>query len=1468
MGFESQALSPGVTMSLNVRTSTPRSLTGRVALLCVAAFLRLAVGCFGADAVSTAGKTENTEPFTRLSELWAASGTNPNGRYRIRLDYVVYYYDPLWSMVWGRDTDGPSYLSFGPKVFPIKPGQRIRVEGILPGTGSLNVEDPSVTVIEESVPLNAEPLAGRLDEGAKLESHFVSVEGYVENPRFVDSGHVEYPLITDGQAMILNVLLRNEGAPQITGMKVRARGVLATADRLNPAAGFRLFVPSKDEVTIIGTFSSEAGFAQPPKALSELAETDSHEIVHVVGKVKASEPGKYVVITDGTSDLIAYSPQTLPVNPGSSLDVIGKPTKEDGRIALRHALYRPLEAVVTTFPLIEGIDANKPGPTRVRFEAQILYFDPYWKVLWARVDGHIGYLSLRTPGLQLAPGEQVIIEGNVFGASRRDVEDVKITRVRGPEVLKTVPTLGETGNIEKFADHYVSIEGYVDRQIVTDENHLELDLVVDDRAVVTRVLMTRGGAVPNFEDHLVRINGVYTATLDPSNGSQPLIEIWVPGLSDVGSRNSLLADERFNLPTTPIDTLSSAAGKLVHIVGAARSQEPGRSITLRDGTGQVEVQTPQARVMPIGHPIEAVGIPTLVGSNWVLRKALFRRSQNAMPGPEKSTTLRLTEQVRELSAEDAARAVPVRLSGVVSWHRSNADFFYIRDATGGARVYFPAHSKTALSFGSKVEVVGVSAPGQFSPVVLAENIAAYSTLELPEPRTITLNQALTGSEESEWVSMTGFVRAVEAEDPWVRIVLSTPDGEFDAMLAPSPRWARLPGSVVRVRGVCSAVANNKRQLTGIRLWASMGRFVEVEEPPPPDPFALPTRPLASLSQFNALPSANHRVRVSGTVTYYDPGRVVQIQDGPESAVVLSRDTTPLAPGDRVDVVGFPGRENGHVVLREAVYRRIGAGTNSTPLEVDNVATLNRELDGRLVRVTGVLASASTHDRGRRLIVQSHQSYFEAMLDMPTGKIPAGELTPGTRVALTGVYKIEYDEYHQPHTLRVLLRSPADVQVIQRAPWWTVRRALWAVGILAVGTLLGLGGVVALRRRVRQQTDVIRQQVESERAARLEAALARASKLESLGVLAGGIAHDFNNLLTVVMGNLSLARLDPNIDAETTHCLSESERAATRARDLTRQLLTFAKGGAPMKASTRLAEIVREAAEFALHGSKSRCEFQFAPDVWLADVDKAQIGQVVHNIVINANEAMAHGGMIQVAMTNEELTQARGPLTPGRYVRLSFTDNGSGISPDVVARIFDPYFTTKKSGSGLGLATVYSIIKKHQGHVEVSSQAGQGTTFTIWLPAAETPEALPEAPKVTSRMAPRKSARVLLMDDEPSIRMLGAAMLKRMGLEVVAVNDGSAVVTEYASASATGKPFDLVILDLTVPGGMGGAEAMEQLRAMDPNVRAIVSSGYSSDPVMANYQRHGFQGRVPKPYVAEDLSSVVKKILDLEPAGAA
>jgi PAS domain S-box-containing protein len=380
-------------------------------------------------------------------------------------------------------------------------------------------------------------------------------------------------------------------------------------------------------------------------------------------------------------------------------------------------------------------------------------------------------------------------------------------------------------------------------------------------------------------------------------------------------------------------------------------------------------------------------------------------------------------------------------------------------------------------------------------------------------------------------------------------------------------------------------------------------------------------------------------------------------------------------------------------------------------------------------------------------------------------------------------------------------------------------------------------------------------------ARLEAELVRASKLESIGVLAGGIAHDFNNLLTVVLGNLTLALLDEKTLAAGGRWLREAERGTLRAKELTQQLLTFAKGGEPLRSTVRLPDIVREAAEFALHGSAVKCEFAFDPDLRPADVDKGQIGQVVQNLVINSLQAMAGGGVIRVALRNETLSAgAVAPLPGGEYIRLDISDTGRGIAPQHLARIFEPFFTTKESGTGLGLATVYSVVQKHGGHVTVESELGRGTAFHVWLPAARSE---PAATTKSNTPFVAVRGRVLFMDDEEPIRVMTAALLERLGLDACMATDGAEAVREYATARHSNRPFDLVIMDLTVAGGMGGAAAMREILKIDPAARGIVSSGYSSDPVMANYRAHGFRAMVPKPYRMADFTRTIREVLSGE-----
>lgn len=370
------------------------------------------------------------------------------------------------------------------------------------------------------------------------------------------------------------------------------------------------------------------------------------------------------------------------------------------------------------------------------------------------------------------------------------------------------------------------------------------------------------------------------------------------------------------------------------------------------------------------------------------------------------------------------------------------------------------------------------------------------------------------------------------------------------------------------------------------------------------------------------------------------------------------------------------------------------------------------------------------------------------------------------------------------------------------------------------------------------------------------------KLESIGVLAGGIAHDFNNILSAILGNISLASFDKELNDQTKKLLSEAEKASLSARDLTQQLLTFAKGGDPVKELSSLESVIKDSATFVLHGGKVSCSYDIPEDLWLVDIDKGQISQVVQNIVLNASHAMPEGGNVQITCENSTDVDSKVRRHPaeGKYIKLSIQDNGKGVPESIIEKIFDPYFTTKEGGSGLGLAITQSIINKHNGYILVDSSPGNGTTFIIYLPAAERQQKKRKAEKSIEEHSSQK-AKILVMDDNEMVRNIAKAMLDELNHEVVLTSGGEEAVKLYREALLANDPFDLVLMDLTIPGGMGGEKAVKEVLAINPEAKVIVSSGYSTGPIMAHFRDYGFCDTIAKPYKFNELSRIISSNLE-------
>jgi PAS domain S-box-containing protein len=545
-----------------------------------------------------------------------------------------------------------------------------------------------------------------------------------------------------------------------------------------------------------------------------------------------------------------------------------------------------------------------------------------------------------------------------------------------------------------------------------------------------------------------------------------------------------------------------------------------------------------------------------------------------------------------------------------------------------------------------------------------------------------------------------------------------------------------------------------------------------------------------------------------------------------------------------------------------------------------LAASEREQRLASARLTAVLESTSdgvvaVDGRGHILLANPAAG---AMLGRPAGALPGRSLTdvlPELR-PVAGVLAQGEDAPAAERSGAITLpgRPPArpgrELEYVV-TPWRPEGREG------DVGAAPG-GGVIALR-------DVTERR-------RAEAERARAQRLESLGVLAGGIAHDFNNLLTAILGHASLIEETPDVPDPERRSAASIRRAGERAQALTVKLLTFARGGAPQTEPCDLGELLRETAELALSGTSVSARLALAPDLHPVEVDRAQMTQVISNLLINARQAMPDGGVVEIEAGNATLlpdADVADPAEPADVagettapvpgVQVAIRDHGPGIAPDQQQRIFEPYFSTKSDGTGLGLAVCHSVVARHGGWLGVRSTPGEGATFLIELPAAarpttarpapEAPAADPQPPAPAPDPAPsRTGGRILVLDDEPPVRSLLEQVLTAAGHEVVAVATGEQAIQAYTAAHGhPGRAFAAVIMDLTIPGDLGGAEALARIRAVDPGVRAIVASGYSQDPVMSAYRAHGFVARLAKPFDRSTLLEVVGRVLAARDDGA-
>src|SRR5664280_1452273 len=597
-----------------------------------------------------------------------------------------------------------------------------------------------------------------------------------------------------------------------------------------------------------------------------------------------------------------------------------------------------------------------------------------------------GWLPLADAPMALKAGQRLIIDGQILPSEERflwDKTKVRIVEDRVPLKAERVSDIAERAR--ELHGRLLEIEGLLDRRQMEDATHMTFSFLSGGAVATAHILKSLDGTPPAFkEGDWVRIKCVNAPQFD-RDGKLAILVLWVARPEDVQVIGSLRTDARFQIPLCQSEDILTdlKTNELLHVQGIVRRHEPGKWVVLWDTTGQILVQSSQTQPLRAGDQVEAIGYPLVLGVQQCLMQGLYRFSLSTNASPLKAgalpfpTPLRLADQVRALSPDEASRHLPVQLYAFVTWQNNQAPFAFVQDASSGIRLMNPQWETTeAAKPGAVVSIRGITDVGGFVPVITNAVVRKAGWWNLDAGKSVSLEEAMTGVEDGHWVQMRGFVREVTDINGLWRLDLSTPSGEFQAWVNSGNPLNSLRGSIVRVHGVCAAVSNSRHQLTGIQIWSPEARFVQVEEPAPDDLFAAPLRSAGSLRRFNLQNTLNQRVRTEGNVVLHVPGRYVYVQDGEDSVFALSQQKDALQPGDRVEVVGFPGNQSRRFLLREAVYRRVSPGKEPAPVQISGVESVNLEFEGRLATAHGILLSATVKNKETRLLIHSRGAAFE------------------------------------------------------------------------------------------------------------------------------------------------------------------------------------------------------------------------------------------------------------------------------------------------------------------------------------------------------------------------------------------------------------------------------------------------------------------------------------------------------------
>lgn len=1070
-------------------------------------------------------------------------------------------------------------------------------------------------------------------------------------------------------------------------------------------------------------------------------------------------------------------------------------------ILLPPALFGQSSVALTNVGQVQNFPLEKATEARpVKFQATVTFCDPEWNILFVQDETGSVYvgrsLPPEDPSWKLKLGQLVSVEGiTTKGVIQCNVGEQKL-QVIGEGRLPIPLQLSAADSLKKARDaRLVRTIGFIP-SVGTQGKKFVFDLQVrPGKSLKCFVLNTDAAAVEGLAGTMVEATGVLGLDLDSDHRPTGKHTLWIMELSEIKKIRPVTV--------TPISELASSSSNdsnaPVHIRGNITSQRAGKYFVVNDDSGKVQINCDEPISLGDGSPIEAFGYPEQQGDTFVLNHATI-----AMPGPvaeiqnaasravipdvADTNLSELTQvgQVRTLPVSEAVRGYPVRITGVLTYNDAPSSTQFIQDDSGGIFVDLKRKKFDALpNVRQMVEIIGFSGPGDYAPVVEAEQVRVLGESLFPRPKITTVQALMTGSEDSQWVTLNGVIRSQSLVESNTVLTLSTGDTMVDVTVSdaakqPSPK--NYVDALVEIQGVCATIFDDQRRLRGIRLYVPNWDQVRVEEAAPADAFTLPLRPMSELSQFHAGTGGLHRSRVQGSVLLRSSDGSFYVEDATGGVLVQPQKPAPTVnPGDNVELVGFPSVMNGLPVLQEALVKPPVPGKSPAPVRLSPEQSLNESLNGTLVQLQGRVLGHSASTVQEIVTVQFGQWITDAVLEKEKAGDPFVAIDPGSVISLTGVYAARLDDNHQIRSFQLLLRSQKDVALISRPSFWTARRTIWGVGALGIVIALALGWVRLLRKQVRQQTRKLREEIDERK--RMEAQVEKthkelltASRKAGMAEVATSVLHNVGNVLNSVNVSANLVaeqihhsrsgKIDRVADllAEHAHNLSDFFTNDTRGRQLPAYITELARylerehesvvaelasltknidhikeivamqqhyatavGVAEMMNVSDLVEDAMRMNTGALERHNVHLVRDYASGLPQISVDKHKVLQILINLVRNAKYACDESQRVDKRITVRVAKVAD-------RIQISVIDNGVGILPENLNRIFNYGFTTRKHGHGFGLHSGALAAKDLGGALTAHSDgAGKGATFTLELPLKANDAPAPTAPPSTPEL---------------------------------------------------------------------------------------------------------------------------------------